>query len=126
MDFLFLYSTVFNPSDRLERFKFESFPTPTRLLWKVFSHGAITARRLFLQICPPLSVARHSCIQLIELGYYGENENAQASKRQHRGIQTQAASNESSASTTGRSCSTLHVLYLMCKLSCLVPNRYYY
>ena len=80
MDFLFLYSTVFNPSDRLERFKFESFPTPTRLLWKVFSHGAITARRLFLQICPPLSVAWHSCIQLIELGYYGENENAQASK----------------------------------------------
>ena len=43
------------------------------------SHATITCEDYSL-ICPPQSIARHSFIQLSELGHHGENENDQASK----------------------------------------------
>ena len=46
----------------------------TQLLWEAFSQPTITARRIFTQIFPPLSIAEYSFIHLSELGQRGERE----------------------------------------------------
>ena len=58
-----LYSVVSIPWDCSKRFTLHPLadlfiPTPTRLLWEAVSHAAITARRLFVQICQSLSSKR--------------------------------------------------------------------
>ena len=80
----FIYSAVYSSSDRSKRFTLHPLaglfiPAPTRLLWEAFSYAAIT-REDYSLIFPPLSVARYSFIQLIELGHRGENENYQSLK----------------------------------------------
>ena len=62
------------------------FPTPSRLLWKEFSHTASNARRLSTHMFPPLFIDRYSFIQLSELGRRGGNENAHASKLHQKGF----------------------------------------
>ena len=41
-------------------------PVPAQLLWEVFSHAAIAARRLFVHISTTVCIVRY-CIQLSEL-----------------------------------------------------------
>ena len=60
----FLYSAVSSPWDCSKRFILHPLaeifiPTPSQLLWEAFSHAAITARRLFVQ----MSV--YVCIQAV-------------------------------------------------------------
>ena len=55
-------------------------PTPSRILWQHSSHTAVTRQDCSL-IFPSQSTSMHSFIQLSELGWRGENENAQTSKR---------------------------------------------
>ena len=81
--YAFLYSAVSSPWDCSKRFKLHPLadmliPTPFGFLWEAFSHAAITARRLFVQI----SISVCSQVQLSELWQLGMNEIAEASKRQ--------------------------------------------
>ena len=55
---------------------------PNQLLREAFSHGGITAQRLFVHIYPPVSIARYSFIQLSELKQCGMKKIAQALKWQ--------------------------------------------
>ena len=56
-------------------------PRPSQLLWEVFSHAAIAARRLFVHISTTVCIARYSFIQLSELWQRGVIKLAKGSKR---------------------------------------------
>ena len=56
--------------------------TPTQLMREALRLVAITARKQFTHIRPPLPTTRKYLIQLCELRRRGENENVQISTRQ--------------------------------------------
>ena len=83
---MFLYSAVSGPQDCSKRFTLHPLadlfiPRPSQLLWEVFSHAAIAARRLFVHISTTVCIDRYSFIQLSELWQRGVIKLAKGSKR---------------------------------------------
>ena len=60
---------------------FTPWQTCSFLLWEVFSHAAIAARRLFVHISTTVCIARYSFIQLSELWQRGVIKLAKGSNR---------------------------------------------
>ena len=66
---MFLYSAVSGPYDCSKRFTLHPLvdlfiPRPSQLLWEVFSHAVVAARRLLVHISTTVCIARYSFIQL--------------------------------------------------------------
>ena len=73
--------------DRSKRYTLQPLAdplTPTWLLWKAFSHAAVTAQKLFIHTFPPLPIARYSFMHLSELGRCWANGKALARKKHQR------------------------------------------
>ena len=97
---LFLYSSISSPLDRSKRFTLVALPdrpvhsdTDSAYLRSILAMQQL--RNDYSHTCPPLSIVRYSFIQLSRLRRREENENAQISKRQQRGIRTRALDYES-------------------------------